>query len=258
MEPTFRSRLAEQLRVRSGHWATVLAEHGTPVLLLDPHELERNYRALRTALPYVDWHFAVKAQPHPEVVRRLAGVDAHFDVASTNEVTVVVEAGGDPTRCLHSNPHKKRADITAAYRAGIRRFVVDNPGEVDKFVGVGNDVELLVRVATPNPHATIDLSSKFGAVVRDVDLIVKHALAQSVQVSGVSMHVGSQNLAPQAYAAAITQCLATMDAVTDAIGAPMTILDIGGGFPVPYLSRCPTSRSSPRPSTRPSGSGGVV
>src|SRR5436305_15284296 len=44
----------------------------TPVLLLDRASLRRAYARLRAALPAADSYFAVKGNPHPEVLRTLA------------------------------------------------------------------------------------------------------------------------------------------------------------------------------------------
>ena len=239
MKSTFRSQLADDLHAASARWGDAIERHGTPVLLFDPGELRRSYCALSSALPRVDWHYAVKAQPHPEVVACLAEVGAYFDVASMNELHTVLGSGVHAARCLHSNPHRKRAEIVAAHRAGVRRFVVDSRSEVDKFVGIGASVELLVRVSTPNRHANIDLSRKFGAAPEEVELIVKHALAQGIPVVGLSVHTGSQNESPHSYAEAVRLCLTIIDTVSEAIGVTMTVLDFGGGFPVPYLDEVP-------------------
>ena len=45
-----------------------IALHGTPVLLLDPERVRRQYRHLRRALPFVGFHYAVKALAHDAVL----------------------------------------------------------------------------------------------------------------------------------------------------------------------------------------------
>ena len=49
-----------------------VAVHGTPVLLLDPERIRRQYRRLRNALPFVRFHYAVKALSHDAVIDALA------------------------------------------------------------------------------------------------------------------------------------------------------------------------------------------
>ena len=61
-----------------------LAErHGTPLFAYRAAIAERAFRDLRAALPpRVRLAFAVKANPHPELLRRFAALGASFDCAS--------------------------------------------------------------------------------------------------------------------------------------------------------------------------------
>ena len=68
-----------------------------------------------------------------------------------------------PDRCIYTHPVKKPADVAAAVRTGIRTFVFDNEGELDKFAGLEDRVELMLRLQYRTPQALIDLSYKFGA-----------------------------------------------------------------------------------------------
>ena len=54
----------------------------TPVLALDLDLVEHQYRRLTNALPEVDVHYAVKANPAAPVIIRLAPLGSKFDVAS--------------------------------------------------------------------------------------------------------------------------------------------------------------------------------
>ncbi len=63
-----------------------IAVHGTPVLLLDPERVRRQYRRLRNALPFVRFHFAVKALSHDTVIEALAEAGCGFDVATGDEL----------------------------------------------------------------------------------------------------------------------------------------------------------------------------
>ena len=71
--------------------------------------------------------------------------------------------------------------------AGVRTFVVDNPIEAQKFAGLPADINILVRLAFPNPSAKSDLSVKFGADLADAELVVKHVLATGVQFAGLQL-----------------------------------------------------------------------
>ncbi|CAN5582935.1 hypothetical protein BH09ACT7_BH09ACT7_47150 [soil metagenome] len=143
-------------------------------------------------------------------------------------------------RCVHTHPVKKPADIDHAYWAGIRTFVVDNPLEVQKFNGREPDVEVLVRLAFPNPSAKSDLSSKFGVVPADAELLVKDVVAAGVRFGGFSFHVGSQGTSIEPYRDALRSAMELTGHIEQTLGQRGSIIDIGGGFPVSYRQEMPS------------------
>ncbi len=237
-----RSRLREQLRVRARdqYWQELLATYGTPLLVLDPSEVTAQYRAMTEALPGVEVHYAVKASPHPAVLAAVAAAGGGFDVASCGEIELVASLGIPMSRCIHTHPVKKVADIISAYGAGIRTFVVDNPVEAQKFGGLPPDIQILVRLGFPNASAKSDLSVKFGADPADAELLVKHVLSAGVQFRGFTFHVGSQGSSVAAFGTAVRTTLELVVRIRNNLGVQANAIDIGGGFPVTYREPMPT------------------
>ena len=227
------------LRPEAPNWRSLLAEYGTPLLVLDPERVVEQYRLLATQLKGVGLHYAVKASPHPALLTAIADCGGGFDVASTAEVELVRSLGIAMDRCIHTHPIKKVADIEHAYRAGIRTFVVDNPVEAQKFSGLPGDTEILVRLAFPNPGAKSDLSTKFGVDPAEAALVVKHVLAAGVRFAGFSFHVGSQCSSVEPYRTALRTTVELARRVRRSLGVTATTIDIGGGFPVPYREEMP-------------------
>jgi len=219
---------------RAGDWGELVARHGTPLLVLDCDVLRLQYRRLAQALPGVALHYAIKALADELVIRTLAEEGAAFDLATSGEVALLERTGVSPRRTIHTHPIKRDAEIRAALRYGCTTFVVDNPAELEKFIPYRHRVALLLRLSFPNPSARCDLSRKFGCAPEEVDALLAAADARGLHVKGLSFHVGSQVGEPDAHVAAIRHC-ATHFAVrrTGAL-APLTVLDIGGGFPVSY------------------------
>jgi diaminopimelate decarboxylase len=61
----------------------------TPLLLMDLDVVEGKYRALTAALPEARILYAIKANPHPEVLRRLATAAlSHHCAASRREAVL--------------------------------------------------------------------------------------------------------------------------------------------------------------------------
>ena len=62
------------------------ARPATPCLVVDLDRVEDNYLALESALPEAQIFYAIKANPAPEILKRLVALGACFDVASIAEV----------------------------------------------------------------------------------------------------------------------------------------------------------------------------
>lgn len=241
MELSLRSRLIDRLRADAvrQNWQALVAEHGTPLLVLDPVWVTRQCESFARHLPGVQPHYAVKAAPHPAVLAAVAEAGGGFDVATNAEVDLIRSLGVDMDRCVHTHPIKKIGDIEHAYRAGVRTFVVDNPTEVHKFAGMPRDIGVLVRLAFRNPGAKSDLSAKFGVDPADAELVVKHVLAAGVTFEGFSFHVGSQGAESHAHGAAVRTTLELAADVRRHLGVAVSTIDIGGGFPVTYRDPMP-------------------
>ena len=178
--------------------------------------------------------YAIKCNPHPAVLKPLydAGI-RHFDTASLPEIAQVRETFPD-AKVYFMHPVKSRAVILSAANVyGVTHFMVDHPKELEKVLDeVGVDgTSIIVRLATPRGGAAYDLSAKFGARPADaVELL--EAVQDAGCQSGLAFHVGSQCANPGAYGTA----LSLVGEVLDAAKVDIHYLDVGGGFPAPYLN----------------------
>jgi len=214
--------------------AELVARFGSPLMLIDCARIRARYLALSAALPDVLICYALKPLPEAAVVATLRDLGSGFDLASGGEIDLVRGQGVDPRRCIHTHPIKRDSDIRDGLRFGIRTFVADNPDELGKFVRHRKRAQVLLRVALRSGAAVCDLSRKFGCEPEAVPELLALARRLGVRVSGLSFHIGSQALASAGHVAAIETCAALMEAARRA-GSPLDTLDIGGGFPAPYL-----------------------
>jgi len=226
-------RLAEPYSVAA--LKSLVARFGSPLLFVDCNVIRRQYRALAAALPGVDLHYALKPQPDATVVRVLAAEGAWFDLATNGEVDLVRKAGIQPSRCIHTHPIKRDIDIRHALDYGVTTFVVDNPDELAKFRPYRDRARLLLRLSYRSADAMVDLSRKFGCDPEAAIALVEAAARAGIKVIGVSFHVGSQVASADAHVRA-TETSGRLMVEAAARGLPpLTILDIGGGFPIDYL-----------------------
>ncbi len=215
---------------------SLVAQFGTPLMVLDCDVVRQQYRALQDALPNVELHYALKPLPHPAVVRTLLAEGAYFDLATNGEVDLVQSVGVPSERTIQTHPIKRDSDIQHALRYGCTVFVVDNVNELEKFIPYREQVELLLRISFPNADVLADLSKKFGCKPEQALELITHAFDLGIRIKGLSFHVGSQTRSGDKYAIAISRCNEIMQQVTDAGLPALSTLDIGGGFPVQYTA----------------------
>lgn len=214
-------------------------QHGTPLLVLDCNVLRQQYEMLSRVLPGVDFFYAVKAFPHPDVINTMNHCGVGFDLASSGEIEIVRQFYVNPRKTIHTHPVKKNRDIRDSLRFGCTTFVADNSGELKKFFPYKHRVGLLIRVSFPNPDAAVDLSRKFGCTPEEVLELLKIAKQSGMHVKGLSFHVGSQSRNSSMHVKAISRCCEIIRDYNRDAEIPMSTLDIGGGFPVDYCGTTP-------------------
>jgi ornithine decarboxylase len=206
-----------------------------PMHCLRPAAVTAATQAFVEAFPG-DVMYAVKCNPEPVILRsvRAGGVD-HFDCASIGEVRLVRQMFADAS--IHfMHPVKARGAIREAWAVhGVRDFVLGSQDELTKILDeirateVGGEPGLIVRLALPKGDAVLDLSGKFGASTDDAAALLRLVRRYTARL-GLSFHVGSQCLEPLAWRRALTLA----GEVIRAAAVSVEVIDVGGGFPVPY------------------------
>jgi ornithine decarboxylase len=181
-----------------------------------------------------DVFYAVKANPSPWVIETLrdAGMRS-FDVASIPEIELVKGLVPD-ARLAFMHPVKSRKAIAAAYHEhGVRTFALDCHEELSKILeatGGAKDLNLIVRLAVHADGAQYALGGKFGVSQEDAPSLLLAARRATDELMGVSFHVGSQCMRPQAFQAAMAQASRALVRA----GVFADVVDVGGGFPSVY------------------------
>jgi len=97
---------------------------------------------------------------------------------------------------------------------------------------------LVLRLKVPDTGSQVEMSSKFGAEPGDAARLIDEAFEAGLVVEGLSFHVGSQCTNFDNYTAALAITSEIFQAARKK-GHPLKIVDIGGGFPVPYDAQVP-------------------
>ena len=217
-------------------------EHGTPVVVIDHDVIRANYASFRRHLPKVQAYYAVKANPAPEIVQTLHKAGASFDVASFPEfMEVYSNIKHLPAKerqdyvwdkIIYANPIKPKETLEALDKYKPL-MTYDNLEELKKIKRHAPNAGLVLRLRVPNTGSMVELSSKFGCDTGEaVDLILA-AFRMGLTVEGLSFHVGSQCTNFENFVQALNIAAEIMKEAKSR-GHEIKILDIGGGFPVPY------------------------
>jgi len=205
----------------------------TPVLIMDLSRVEAQYRALRAALPEAQVLYAIKANPHPAVLRRLASIGCGFDIASLGELELCRSISGPAALVSFGNTVKKEADIAAAHAAGIDLFALDSPLEQAKIGRAAPGAQTICRLAVSGGGAQWPLSHKFGCTIDEAVDLLADARRIGLNPAGVSFHVGSQQIEPDAWRLAIHRA-GEVFRLAARRGVELEFLDLGGGLPAHY------------------------
>ncbi len=208
-------------------------QYDTPLLLVSTEQVERN-SFLASYLPGVKLHYAVKANPHEAIIRKLAELGSYFDVASDGEMQFLSGMGIAPERMVYANPVKTASGLRVANEIGVYKFTFDSESEISKMAKAIPGGTVLLRVRVDNPNALVDLNKKFGAHPDEVLPLLKLARQQGLDVAGLCFHVGSQSSSADAYVESLEIFRDLFDQAKEA-GFDLRILDIGGGFPIPAI-----------------------
>jgi ornithine decarboxylase len=212
-----------------------------PVFGIRPHAAGRAARWFLENFPG-DVAYAYKANSSVFLLGALYGAGIrHFDVASIPEID---DAATIPEATLHfMHPVKTRTSIRRAFAEfGVRSFALDSEDELKKIIeetGGCRDLTLWVRIAVAAKNSRIPLERKFGVTgVKAARLLVK--VRQAARELGITFHVGSQTVTPDAYGAALDE----VGRLIGKAGVVLDRLDVGGGFPSAYGDGAPAPLAS--------------
>lgn len=210
----------------------------TPILVVNLETVQQRYQQLTEAMPWATPYYAVKANPEPDVIHTLHSMGAHFDVASTEEIDICTRVGADTQTFSFGNTIKKPEAIHAAYRGGVPTFVFDSASELEKLARHAPGSEVYCRIISTAHGAKWSLGNKFGCSPEIASELLTRSQDLGLKPRGVSFHVGSQQQDPQQWTQNIAAA-APVFAQCATAGLSLDLLNIGGGFPVPYTEEVP-------------------
>lgn len=210
-----------------------LAEkYGSPLLVLSLKQIEANYMCLKTYMPRARVFYAIKANPHPEILKTMIKLGSSFDVASDGEIRTLHDMGVEGERLIYANPVKTGGGLQACRECGVSKMTFDSASEIEKIRAICPDATVLLRLRIDNSSAHVDLNKKFGAAKEHALNLMLKAKEAGLDMAGIAFHVGSQTVSADPYLHGLDIARELFEEAA-AAGLKLRILDIGGGFPIP-------------------------
>jgi diaminopimelate decarboxylase len=216
----------------------------TPFYAYSRDYLSERVALLRRTLPsQIHLHYAIKANPMPAVVRHMAGLVDGLDVASAREMQVALDAGVRPELISFAGPGKSIEELERAVAAGIT-LNVESELEIERLIAIARAGRKRPQVAVRvNPDFELKTSGmkmaggpkQFGVDAERVPALLDRIGGAPLDFVGFHIFSGSQNLRADAIVEAQQKSVALGIELARAAPAPVRILNIGGGFGIPYF-----------------------
>lgn len=216
--------------------------HGTPCFAYSGSVAAARFRALRAALPpRVRLAYAVKANPHPELLACFAALGASFDCASMGELEQVEALRLPPGRTFFAGPGKRTEELGKAVAMGVRVQAegFEDLARLDALVDQETPVNLRVHPAFDMDEGTRIIGgsgpSAFGVDEEDVPLLVQRAEAlRHVRIRGLHVFAASNQRDAAKLLAIHGAVLDLAQRLHQAHGLTFEQIDLGGGLGIPY------------------------
>ena len=214
---------------------------GTPRYVYDLATVRDHARMLTGTAAVDQCFFAIKANPHPAILRAIAAEGFGLECVSLGEIEHVFAhvPGLSPRNVLFTPSFAPRREYEAAFDHGVT-VTIDNIEALRRWPEVfrGRTAWLRLDLGHGEGHhakvKTGGVAAKFGLPLAKVDAFLDAARDIDLRISGLHAHLGS-GIDDAGHWHGVYAHLAGL---ADMIGTVETI-DIGGGLPVPYAPESP-------------------
>jgi len=243
-------RLEALLQQHAGIIGWLIERYDLPLHVVFLEQFEANVMGFKDVLQTVypnGWvAFAVKSNPCRGAVRAASNLGLGADVASENELQLALEEGISPERIICNGNAKSNAYLKLAVKEGCR-IAIDNHDEISEIERLTADLtrqaDIFLRFRgmplaglTSADQTTAADWTKFGFHINEAsDLFSRFERHKTIRFRGVSAHIGTQIAEPRGYERLLDHLLRLTEEA-QSHGLTPDVIDIGGGFPVAFLT----------------------
>jgi diaminopimelate decarboxylase len=222
-------------------------EYGTPFYLYHGEMIVERVRRVREALG-TEVSYSLKANPNLAVCQLIAREGgAGGEVASSGELVVARAAGFAPEDIVFAGPAKTDDELRRAVEDGIFAVNVESLNEIDRLAsiaeGSGRRIGVGLRI---NPAAQLMGSQmrmggtvgQFGLDQADLYEAVRRTLSHpQLILRGIHIYTATQVFEVEALLEHCRNIFEIALETADKAGQPLSMIDFGGGFGVPYFEK---------------------
>ena len=220
----------------------------TPIYHYDMQLLRQTLAALdasRHGETHIHFHYAVKANARPEILRVISGAGLGADCVSGGEVNAAIAAGFPCGDISFAGVGKADWEIDLALRERIGCFNVESLPELEvineRAAALGMTAPVCLRInpdVDAHTHEKITTGrseNKFGIPVEDAVKAVRIAAGMAnVRYRGLHFHIGSNVLNMEEFVPLCVR-INELQCLIEAEGLPVAeIINVGGGLGVSY------------------------
>jgi len=216
----------------------------TPFYAYDAALIRKRIERLREHIPEaVHLHYAIKANPMPDVVKLVAEYVDGLDVASAGELAIALATSAAPETISFAGPGKRVDELQTAIRAGVT-INVESENELARIAKIAEETGVRPRVALRvNPAFELKSSGmqmsggpkQFGIDDDLVPPLLSRMATLPIEFVGFHIFSGSQNLSAEAICEAQRQAVELAIELSRSAPSPIRSLNIGGGLGIPYF-----------------------
>ncbi len=225
--------------MQNPHWLSqtqaheLAQEHGTPFFAYSKKQLfGRTGLLMGLQAPFgLTVRYAVKANPHPEIIKLFAAEGLHFDASSSYEAMLLMENGVEGNRISLSSQQPAH-NLEYLLEKGVR-YSATSMRQLELFAETaapGTHLALRVNAGMGDAHVkrnkTAGRESSFGLWHEYVEDALAYAQQHSLVIDRLHTHIGS-GANTEIWEKAIAESLDVAARMPD-----VTTLNMGGGYKV--------------------------
>lgn len=219
----------------------IASQFDTPTYVTDAAIITAQYQKIQSAFNAhgpTTIRYACKANSNPEILKLLHSLGSHADCVSPGEVALCLKVGFKPEQIMFTGTNPRNDELEYLAKSGVainldslsmaRRFPKDQARHfsirINPRVGAGHHEHVI----------TGHEETKFGLHENDLPKLADFLKSRGDKITGLHAHIGSGIMDEAPYLVLIDELARISKFLADHCGMPITHIDIGGGYGIPY------------------------